>query len=141
MEGKAANLVLEIANLETSVVCVCCGAFVKLKAESFKICARSVGVVCADGNVTVSAAEGSVHNLKELFISTRQLDRIVIKRYGKSLHQLIVDRRFTLAEQLLSTTDLTVEVIASRAGFSSSASLYREFKKRRGVTPAAFRRI
>ncbi len=78
---------------------------------------------------------------KELFISTRQLDRIAIKKYGKSIHQLIVDRRFTLAEQLLSTTDLTVEDIASRAGFSSSASLYREFKKRKGITPAAFRKI
>ncbi len=77
---------------------------------------------------------------KELFISTRQLDRIVIKRYGKSLHQLIVDRRFAFAEQLLSTTDLTIEVIASSAGFSSSASLYREFKKRYGMTPAAFRK-
>ena len=78
---------------------------------------------------------------KELFISTRQLDRIAIKRYGKSIHQLIVDRRFALAEQLLSTTDLTVEDIASRSGFSSSASLYREFKKRKGVTPAAYRKI
>ena len=77
----------------------------------------------------------------ELFISTRQLDRIAIKRYGKSIHQLIVDRRFTLAEQLLSTTDLTVEDIASRSGFSSSASLYREFKKRKGVTPAVFRKV
>ena len=28
---------------------------------------------------------------KELFISTRQLDRISIKRYGKSMHQLILD--------------------------------------------------
>ena len=77
----------------------------------------------------------------ELFISTRQLDRIAIKRYGKSIHQLIVDRRFTLAEQLLSTTDLTVEDIASRSGFSSSASLYREFKKRTGITPAVYRKV
>ena len=76
---------------------------------------------------------------KELFISTRQLDRIVTKRYGKSLHQLLVDRRFELAEELLATTELTVEAVAANAGFSSSASLYREFKKRRGATPAAFR--
>lgn len=77
---------------------------------------------------------------KELFISTRQLDRIVTKRYGKSLHQLLVDRRFELAEQLLETTELTVEAVAANSGFSSSASLYREFKKRRGSTPAAFRK-
>lgn len=76
---------------------------------------------------------------KELFISTRQLDRIVIKRYGKPLHQLIADRRFTLAKQLLTTTELTIEAVASSSGFSSSARLYKEFKKRHGVTPAAFR--
>ena len=78
---------------------------------------------------------------RELFISTRQLDRIVMKRYGKSLHQLIVDRRFALAEQLLTTTRLTIEEIASSTGFSSSASLYREFKKRLGITPSDFRKI
>ena len=50
-----------------------------------------------------------------------------------------VDRRFELAKQLLSTTELTVEVVAANAGFSSSASLYREFKKRMGLTPDAFR--
>lgn len=77
---------------------------------------------------------------KELFISTRQLDRITIKRYGKSFHQVILDRRIALAEQLLLTTDLTVETIALNAGFSSSVGLYKEFKKRRGVTPTAFRK-
>ena len=76
----------------------------------------------------------------ELFISARQLDRIAIKRYGKSLHQLIVDRRFALAEQLLKSADLTVEEVASSAGFTSSASLYREFKKRLGTTPTDFRK-
>ena len=78
---------------------------------------------------------------KELFISTRQLDRIVIKRYGKSLHQLIADRRLTLAEQMLITSDLTVEEIAARTGFSSAASLYRAFKKHRGITPSTVRKV
>lgn len=77
---------------------------------------------------------------KELFISTRQLDRIAIKNYGKTIHQLIVDKRVELAEQLLLTTDLSVESVALSSGFNSSASLYREFKKRRGVTPSMFRK-
>ena len=77
---------------------------------------------------------------KELFISTRQLDRIVIKRYGKSLHRLIADRRLALAEQMLLTSELTVEEVASRTGFSSTASLYRAFKKHRGLTPSEVRR-
>jgi len=76
---------------------------------------------------------------KKLFVSTRQLDRIAIKYYGKSIHKLIVDRRFYFAEQLLLTTDMTVEEVAASAGFSSSASLYREFRNRMNTTPAEFR--
>ena len=76
---------------------------------------------------------------RELFISTRQLDRIAIKRYGKSIHKLIVDNRFSFAEQLILTTDLTVEEVALRAGFSSSAGLYKEFKRRKGMTPSVYR--
>lgn len=77
---------------------------------------------------------------EELYISTRQLDRIANKHYGKSFHKLIVDRRFDFAEKLLITTDMTVEQVAVMAGFGSNASFYREFKKRYGCTPMAFRK-
>lgn len=77
---------------------------------------------------------------EQLFISSRQLDRIVRKRYGKTLYEVIMDKRIQSAEQLLVTTDMTVDRIAVTVGFSSSAGFYREFSKRYDTTPAEYRK-
>lgn len=76
---------------------------------------------------------------RKLFISPRQLDRIALKRYGKTLHQVIVDKRIKTAENLLVTTDMTIEKIAISVGFNSSVGFYREFVKRYNMTPAKYR--
>ena len=76
---------------------------------------------------------------KHLYISGRQLDRIVRKRYGKTLHSVIIDKRISTAEQMLLTTDMTVDKIGLAVGFGSKAGFYREFSKRYGVTPAEYR--
>ena len=75
-----------------------------------------------------------------LFISSRQLDRIVKKRYGKTLHQVIVDKRLLTAEQMLLSTDMTVDNISDAVGFGSKSGFYREFVRRYGMTPAEFRK-
>lgn len=76
----------------------------------------------------------------QLYISSRQLTRIVQKRYGKTLLQVIMDKRIQTAERLLVTTDMTIDKIAVAVGFSSSAGFYREFAKRYAATPAEYRR-
>ena len=76
----------------------------------------------------------------ELYISSRQLDRIVRKRYGKTLHKVIMETRVRTAEQMLLTTDMTVERIGRAVGFSSGAGFYREFSAAYGMTPAEYRR-
>ena len=76
----------------------------------------------------------------KLYISSRQLDRIVQKRYGKTLHKVVMEKRMSVAEQLLLTTDMTVEEIGSAVGFSSSAGFYREFLRAYGVTPAVYKK-
>lgn len=75
-----------------------------------------------------------------LFISTRQLNRISIKRYGKTLYQVIIEKRIKAAEQLLLNTDLTTEEIAYAVGFGSRANFFREFRKKCGVTPTEYRK-
>lgn len=74
-----------------------------------------------------------------LYISPRQLARIIQKQYGTTLHELMMQKRTATAEQLLRTTDLTVDEIAHTVGFGSRAGLYREFTRRYGVTPAQYR--
>ena len=43
-------------------------------------------------------------------------------------------------EDLLLHTDLSIDEIAERAGFGAVNTLYRVFKKRKGVPPATWRR-
>ena len=75
-----------------------------------------------------------------LFISSRQLDRISRKRYGKPLHRVIIDRRISSAERMLLESELTVDKIGSLVGFGSRSGFYREFGRKHGMTPAEYRK-
>ena len=77
---------------------------------------------------------------EELYISPRQLDRIVQRRYGKTLHAVFMDKRIQAAEYYLSSTKMSIDKIAITVGFNSSSGLYREFEKKYGITPTAYRK-
>jgi len=74
-----------------------------------------------------------------LHISSRQLSRFVLKHYGTTLYQAITNKRIVTAEQMLIKTDLSIEKIALAVGFTTIASLYREFQKKHLMTPAQYR--
>lgn len=76
---------------------------------------------------------------RELYISSRQLSRLVKEQYGKTLHRVIMEKRMIEAEQMLLHTDMTVEQIGLSVGFASRSGFYREIFNRHGVTPAEFR--
>lgn len=77
---------------------------------------------------------------ERLFISSRQLDRIARKRYGKPLHRVIMDRRIAAAEKMLLDSDMTVDKICAAVGFGSRSGFYREFERKHGMTPAEYRK-
>lgn len=77
---------------------------------------------------------------EKLHMSPRQVDRISRKHFGMSFHQAIIERRITTAEKMLLTTDMTAEKIGFAVGFSSLSGFYREFTKKNGSTPAAYRK-
>ena len=76
----------------------------------------------------------------QLFISTRQLDRISKKRYGMPIHRAIMERRISTAEKILAESDAPIESIGSSLGFASRSSFYREFARKHGITPAEYRK-
>ena len=76
----------------------------------------------------------------EMFISTRQLDRIAKRQYGMTLHQIITENRVKYAEKFLSVTDMPIEKIASLAGFSSRAAFNRAFEAKFGCKPVKYRK-
>lgn len=77
---------------------------------------------------------------KSLNICRRHLDRISIKRYGKPIYALIIEKRITLAAKMLVETELRIEQIALSVGFNSTNSLYRAFEKKYNCTPNEFRK-
>lgn len=76
---------------------------------------------------------------ERMFLSRRQLSRVVKKYYGMTLNRLLTEKRLTAAEHLLLTTDISVDETAVSAGFGSTASFYRRFTEKYGVPPAEYR--
>lgn len=78
---------------------------------------------------------------EQLFISTRQLDRICQKRYDMTFRERVIHCRIISAAQILLDTDQTAEVIAHSVGFASKTSFYKEFQKKYGITPLQYRHM
>ena len=73
-------------------------------------------------------------------LSRRALERGFAKYFGSTPHEQIVELQLGRVQQLLMETEFTLEEIAHRAGFSSSAYLGALFKKRMEQTPGEYRR-
>jgi AraC family transcriptional activator FtrA len=58
---------------------------------------------------------------------------------GTTPHDWITNQRVLLARQLLEETELSVEAIATRAGFGDAATMRHHFTKRVKATPQAYR--
>lgn len=77
---------------------------------------------------------------KRLFVSRRQLSRIMREYYSMTFTEKLNDLRAEYAKTLLMTTDMTVAAIAESCGFSSAQYFYKVFTKKYGIPPAKLRR-
>ncbi len=75
------------------------------------------------------------------FYNPAYLGRVFKTVYGKSMKEYIREKRMNLAMELLTTTNLSVEEICCRVGYSSKDRFYRYFKEFFGKTPGDFRKI
>lgn len=78
---------------------------------------------------------------EKLFISVRQLERIVKDRYGATFREIITARRMRAAEQLLRHTDQSIAEIAEHVGYTSKESFLSAFRTHKGMTPTAYRKL
>ena len=76
----------------------------------------------------------------QLFVSPRQLSRLVRKRYGMSLRQAVTKKRVSVAAEMLRKDDLPAAEIALAVGFGSVHSFYRAFAEEYGLSPQEYRR-
>ena len=77
---------------------------------------------------------------KLLFLSARQINRIMKKELNMSFHDYLLNMRFNEAKKLLRQTCLTIEEIALSVGFSSANHLYQVFKKNGISNPSHLRK-
>ena len=75
----------------------------------------------------------------ELFMSERQLSRLVCEHYGSTLHALIINKRIETAANLLEKTNYSADSIAHLVGFKSKTVFYSDFYKVYGITPNEYR--
>ncbi|MFJ5032854.1 GlxA family transcriptional regulator [Streptomyces sp. NPDC088560] len=73
-------------------------------------------------------------------VSLRSLTRLWRQETGVSPHQWLLTARINRARELLETTDLQVEQIATRCGLGSGANMRARFRDTVGTTPTAYRR-
>ena len=73
-------------------------------------------------------------------LSVRSLHRL-LAREGKSYGGIVRDLQHALATELLRDTELSIEEIAGRVGYSDSANFCRAFRNWSGRSPARFRRL
>ena len=73
-------------------------------------------------------------------ISEVYFRRIFRGKYGVSPHEYLARRRMTYAAQLLESGQFSVEEVALLSGFSEPCHFSREFHRRRGLSPAQYKK-
>jgi transcriptional regulator GlxA family with amidase domain len=72
-------------------------------------------------------------------MSRRSFTRRFRERTGTSAHQWLLQQRTILAQRLLETPDLSVELVARRSGFGSAVTLRSHFQRALGTSPRDYR--
>ncbi|MGI5292020.1 GlxA family transcriptional regulator [Nonomuraea polychroma] len=76
---------------------------------------------------------------KQALMSTRTFARRFRAITGTTPHAWLTEQRLDLAEELLTSTTLSIQEIARKAGFPSSGVLRTQFTKRHGIAPSVYR--
>jgi LacI family transcriptional regulator len=77
---------------------------------------------------------------REAALSRTVLERRMKALIGRSPGEEINRMRFAAVEKLLTQTELTLDAIAARCGFTHPQYMAGAFRKRNGITPGEFRK-
>ena len=77
---------------------------------------------------------------KEVGVTRQTLGILFKKCLGRGVNQELRRRRLEKTRELLKYSDMRIEEIGTRVGFSSPCYIYRLFEQAYGITPSAFRK-
>ncbi len=90
--------------------------------------------------INTNYADAQLQDISDqLGIPLYKASRILKSELNVNFRQLLMQRRFSVAQQLLTTTKLTITEIISTVGYENSSYFYREFQKHYGLTPQEYR--
>lgn len=78
---------------------------------------------------------------KKTFYSPRYFQNLFKKQTGMSLGTFIRNYKIDMAQQLLKSTDLSIQQIMEQINMNDSKNFYAFFKAETGMTPAQFRQV
>lgn len=82
----------------------------------------------------------SLHKLSEVFhLNEHYISRIFKRETGYGFVEYVNHLRITEAERLLKETDLPIQQISHRIGYSTQVHFNRVFKTRKGISPKQYR--
>ena len=76
---------------------------------------------------------------ENIFLSEKQISRIIQKEYGMSFTELIKEKRLAIACALLTNTNMKVSEISVQTFFENESYFYTVFKSKYGITPLNYR--
>lgn len=76
---------------------------------------------------------------RRCFYNPTYFSKMFKECYGITLSDYIIKKRVENAAKLLIETDMSIEEIYSRCGYTDKALFYKHFKKIRGITPGKVR--
>ncbi|MFI6215459.1 AraC family transcriptional regulator [Nocardia brasiliensis] len=128
------------ANEQTWAMCLAqCRDLVHRRRARTGIAAEVRALLVPGGLEGFTAPPGIDSVARGLNISTRTLRRH-LDAAGTSYRALLDEVRRALAEEMLTTTPLSVSDVAIRLGYAESSTFIYAFKRWTGATPAAYRR-
>ena len=77
---------------------------------------------------------------RAVHLTPGHLTTVVRRKTGRTVQAWIIERRMAEGRKLLTATDLTVDEVAVRAGFTDTPYFVRSFRRVHSTTPLAWRR-
>ena len=91
-----------------------------------------------DQNCNRPLSVGEIAGMAQM--SGSRLNAVFRETLGCTPLRYVSERRLDLAEQLLSSTGISVAEVSERCGFAEQTSLTRSLRRSRGITPSSLRK-
>jgi len=100
---------------------------------------RTVGIIDLYFQDNLSKNPKADELAAQLYISRRQLHRLLMKTYGMGFREKLLSARMNQAKWLLRHTDKTVSAIVSEVGYAHDSAFLQAFRRQFGITPMEYR--